>query len=161
MSIYSHQAEARGTGEQSVLGCKSILFTSTVTGVDSGLAVLLRLQVVTVKRVRAAIFVSWLIFSVVLYSAWYTKLYYILCGVIVPAEVVILTHCYIMIFCTIRSQEAQEQDALATGQKDNFQFTVDSPPFSIISASCYFPFLVLTVVVTIRGLSTSFYLPLG
>ncbi len=147
------------------------LFTLTAIGVDRLLALLLRLQyrqVVTVKRVRAAIFVFWVISIVVgVMYIWNVKLYFIATGVSAVILISVSTYCYTRIFHTIRHQQTQVQDAFAIQKSDlnmtRYKKTVFNALWVHLTlASCYLPFSVATAVIALRGyINTPFLLAEG
>ena len=145
------------------------LFTLTAISVDRLLALLLRLryrQVVTVKRVRGAVFIFWIISSLVGSSyVWNAKLCYILSDASAILLVLVSTYCYARIFRTIRRQQTQVQDALggqSTGMNmARYKRTVFHTLWVHLTlAACYLPYVVVTAVTAIRGLNTSL-LPAG
>ncbi|XP_078357427.1 adenosine receptor A3-like [Oculina patagonica] len=147
------------------------LFTLTAIGVDRLLALLLRLQyrhVVTVKRVRAAIFVFWVISIVVgVMYIWNVKLYFIATGVSAVILISVSTYCYTRIFHTIRRQQTQVQDAFGIQKSDlnmtRYKKTVFNALWVHLTlASCYLPFSVATAVIALRGyINTPFLLAEG
>ena len=147
------------------------LFTLTAIGVDRLLALLLRLQyrqVVTVKRVRAAIFVFWLISIVVgAMYVWNVKLYFIATGVSAIILVSISTYCYSRIFRTIRRKQAQVHDVRGSQKSElnmaRYKKTVYNALWVHLTlASCYLPFSVATAVIALRGyINTPFLLAEG
>ena len=145
------------------------LFTLTAISVDRLLALLLGLryrQVVTVKRVRGAVFIFWIISSLVGSSyVWNAKLCYILSDASAILLVLVSTYCYARIFRTIRRQQTQVQDALggqSTGMNmARYKRTVFHTLWVHLTlAACYLPYVVVTAVTAIRGLNTSL-LPAG
>ncbi|XP_078357429.1 adenosine receptor A3-like [Oculina patagonica] len=147
------------------------LFTLTAIGVDRLLALLLRLryrQVVTVKRVRVAVFLFWLISTAIgIIPVWNAHLFFIVSGAVVLLFVAISTYSYTRIFRTIRRQQTQVQDAfgsqntgLNTVNMARYKKTVFSALWIHLTlVTCYLPFIVITVLITIRGFSKSLFLP--
>lgn len=147
------------------------LFTLTAIGVDRLLALLLRLryrQVVTVNRVRSAIFVFWVISIVVgVMYVWNVKLYFIATGVSALILVSISTYCYTRIFCTIRRQQTQVQDAFGSQKSELDMVRYKKTVFNALwvhltLATCYLPYSVATAVIALRGyINTPFLLAEG
>ena len=146
------------------------LFTLTAIGVDRLLALLLRLryrQVVTVKRVRTAVFVFWVIGSVVgILYVWSAKLYFIVSGVSAILLVSVSTYCYTRIFYAIRRQQRQVQDSLGDQNAGLNMVRYKKTVFNALwvhftLATCYTPFSVTTAVIAIRGLNTTLLLVEG
>ncbi|XP_078357430.1 adenosine receptor A3-like [Oculina patagonica] len=146
-----------------LVACCVSLFTLTAIGVDRLLALFLRLryrQVVTVKRVRVAIFLFWLTGSVIgIIYVWSAKWYFIVSGVVILLFVAISTFCYARIFSTIRRQQTQVQDALGSQNiglnMARYKKTVFNASWvHLILTICYLPFALATVIITIRGYNT-------
>ena len=142
------------------------LFTLTAIGMDTVLALLLRLryrQVVTVKRVRVAVFLFWLTGGVVGFIyVWSSHLFFTVSGVLVFLFVVISTFSYTKIFRTIQRQQTQVQDALGiqnTGlNMARYKKTVFNALWIHFAlTACYLPYTVITVVITVVGFSKSLY----
>ena len=138
------------------------LSTLTAISVDRLLALLLRLryrQVVTVKRVRAAVFVFW--FNSIVIGIIYVLnsfIYYIVSGVLAILFVSVSTYSYTRIFRTIRRQQAQVQDAHGgqiTGlNMARYKKTVFNALWVHLTlVACYLPFVVATTVVSVLGVS--------
>jgi len=142
------------------------LFTLTAIGVDRLLALLLRLryrQVVTVKRVRVAVFLFWLTGSVVGFIYfWSTHLFFIVSGVLVLLFAAISTFCYTRIFRTMQRQQIQVQDAVGSQTTGLNMAQYKKTVFNALwihftLTSCYLPFTVITVVITVVGFSKSLF----
>ena len=142
------------------------LFTLTAIGVDRLLALLLWLryrQVVTVNRVLVAVVLFWLTGSLVGFIYfWSTHLVFIASGVLVLLFTAISTFCYTRIFRTMQRQQIQVQDALG-GQNAGLNMArYRKTVFNVLwihftLASCYLPFIVFTVVITVVGFSKSLF----
>ena len=139
------------------------LFTLTAIGVDRLLALLMRLryrQIVTVKRVRVAIFLFWLTSSVVgIIYIWNASLYLIVSGVVVLLFVAISTYCYTRIFRTLRRQQKQVQGALGSQSSGlnivPYRKTVYYALWIHLTlVTCYLPFALTAFVITIQGSNT-------
>ena len=145
------------------------LATLTAIGVDRLLALLLGLryrQVVTVKRVRTIIFLFWLKSSAVgVLYVWDMTAYFISSAVLVMLEVVISTYSYARIFYTIRRQQTQVQDNLAS-QRGSISPNMVRYKKTIINAlwvhlnlaTCYLPFAVVMSLSAVQGLNQSLFL---
>ena len=143
------------------------LFTLTAIGVDRLLALLLRLryrQVVTVKRVRVAVFLFWLTGGAVgLIYFWSPHLFFIVSGLLVVLFAAISTFCYTRIFRTMQRQQIQVQDALGSHNTGLNMAQYKKTVFNALwihftLTSCYLPFTVITVVITVVGFSKSIFL---
>ena len=139
------------------------LFTLTAIGVDRLLALLMRLryrQIVTVKRVRVAIFLFWLTSSVVgIIYIWNASLYLIVSGVVVLLFVAISTYCYTRIFRTLRRQQIQVEGALGSQNAGlnmaPYKKTVYNALWIHLTlVTCYLPFALTAVLITIQGSNT-------
>ena len=140
------------------------LFTLTAISVDRLLALLLRLryrQVVTVKRVCAAVFLFWLKGGVVGFIyVWSARLFFIVSGVLVLLFVAISTFCYTKIFRTMQRQQTQVQDALGS---QNIRLNMARYKKTVFNAllmhftlaACYLPFTAITIVIAVAGFSKS------
>ena len=149
------------------------LSTLTAISVDRLLALLLGMryrQVVTVKRVRTAVFLFWLKSCAVgtLY-VWSLDAYFIVSGVLILVDVIITTYSYTRIFRTIRRQQTQVHNTLGAGQRGSTGPNMGRYKKTVFNAlwvhltltTCYVPFGVVTTVIAIRGLRTSLFLAEG
>ena len=148
------------------------LSTLTAISVDRLLALSLGIryrQVVTVKRVCVVVLLLWMKSSVVgfLYL-WNNTSYYIASGVLIMLEVVISTYSYTTIFRTIRTQQKQVLDTLGgqrPGTSPNMtrykKLVKNALWVHFTLAICYLPFAVVTVIIVIRGLSSTLFLAGG
>ena len=133
----------------------------TAIGVDRLLALLLRFryrQVVTIKRVRAAVFVFWIKSSAV--GAIYIcgqHLFFIVSVVLILLEVVISSYSYVRIFLAIRRQQTRVQvNALQTGNTTpnmaRYRRTVSNALWVHLTLmTCYIPFAIVTAVIAVHG----------
>ena len=96
----------------------------TAIGSDRLLALLLRLryrQVVTIKRVRTAVFLFWFRSSGVKFLYFQSvHLFFIVSSVLILSEVVISSYSYTRIFFTIRRQGTTVEDVLQRGNTGAF-----------------------------------------
>lgn len=142
------------------------LLTLTTIGIDRVLALLLRLryrQVVTVKRVRVAVFLFWLTGGVVSFTyVWSVHLFFTVSGVLVLLFVAISTISYTKIFRTMQHQRTQVQDALGSQNTAvnmaRYKKTVSNALWIHLTlTACYLPYTVITVVITVVGISKSLF----
>ena len=134
----------------------------TAIGADRLLALLLKLryrQVVTIKRVRGAVFVFWLKSSGIAFLYFQSvNLFFILSSVLILLEVIVSSYSYTRIFCTIRRQRTTVEDVLQRGNTGpnmaRYKRTVSNALWvNLTLAMCYIPFAVVTAVIAIRGSS--------
>ena len=126
-------------------------------------------QVVTVKRVRTIVSLFWIKGTMVgLFFVWNMTAYFITSGVLIALEIIISTYSFTRIFRTIRRQQTKVQDTLGVQAKSNspnmarYKKTVFNVLWVHLTlATCYVPFAVVTVVIAIRGLSSSIFLAEG
>ena len=142
------------------------LFTLTAIGMDRLLALLLRLryrQVVTVKRVRVAVFLFWLTGGMVGFiHFWSSYLFFIVSGMLVFLFVAISTFSYIKIFRTMQRQQTRVQDALGSRNTGLNMARYKKTVFIALwihftLTACYLPYTVITVVITVVGFSKSLF----
>ena len=149
--------------------CSVSLATLTAIGVDRLLALLLKLryrQVVTVKRVRVIIVLFWPISSVLgILFVWDITVYFIASGSLIALQVIVSTYSYTRIFGVIRRQQVQVQDTPGVQRTGNslnmarYKKTVSNALWVHLTlATCYIPFAVVTVVIAVRGFSSSIFL---
>ena len=139
------------------------LLTLTAIGVDRLLALLMRLryrQIVTVKRVRVAILLFWLTSSVIgIIYLWDAGLYLIVSGVLVLLFVAISTYCYTRIFRIIRRKQRQAERNFGSQSSGlnivPYKKTVYNALWIHLTlVTCYLPFALTAVVITIQGSNT-------
>ena len=147
------------------------LTTLSAISVDRLLALLLGMryrQVVTVQRVRIAVFLSWVkSTTVALLYIWSKQAFFIASGVLIFLELAIPTYCYQRIFRTIRRRRAQVQDksernSAAIPNVAKYKRTVTSALWVHLTlAACYLPFAAVVTVTAFRGLSPPLFLAEG
>ncbi|XP_078365633.1 adenosine receptor A3-like [Oculina patagonica] len=150
----------------------SLLITTAIS-VDRLLALLLRLryrQIVTVKRVRVAVFLFWLVGTSLISILYFrgTLLYHGLGVVWTLLLLVISTYSYTRIFLTIRRQQMQVQDTHG-GQTGGAGLNMARYKKTVFNAlwvhftlvTCYFPCAVANALITVKGLSSSLFLTQG
>ena len=134
------------------------LSVMTTIGVDRLLALVLRFryrQVVTIKRVRATVFLLWLKSTAVgILYVQNAHLFVIVSSVLIPLEVIISSYSYTRIFLTIRRQQTQVQDVLQGGstapRMARYKKTVSNALWVHLTlAACYIPFAVVTAVIAV------------
>ena len=147
----------------SSLLCGISLCTSTIISVDRLLALLLGLRyrnVVTVARVRGITFLSYFVLSLL------TMLYFINTPIFFITVIlndvlflVISTFCYLKIYFTLRSRQAQVEQETASRQFNGpsrvhelkYKRSVSTTMLvSIFMIACYLPFAIFATVIAIR-----------
>ena len=149
------------------------LVTSSAISVDRLLALLLRLryrQTVTVGRVRATVFLFWLVGTSLISSLYFTNMlvYYIIGVVWMLIPLVISSYSYTRIFLTIRRQQMQLNDShsVQTGSAGLNMVRYKKTVFSALwvhltLVTCCFPFAMVMALIAVRGVSSSLLLAQG
>ena len=147
--------------------CGESISTLTAISVDRLLALLLRLryrQVVTLKRVRLFVIVSWILnFSFSLSYFWNKRFFFLGGCAWILLCLSISTCCYAKIYFTLRHHQAQIQDHLHADNPGTsginmtrYQKTVSGALWVYLALLvCYLPYTIATAVSTLRGLSPS------
>jgi len=145
--------------------CGESIFTLTVISADRLLALMLKLRyrhVVTLRRVRSSVIVSWIIsFAFSLTYLWDKRRFFLGCCAWILVCLIISTCCYTKIYFTLRHHQAQIQDHLqaensgATGIcMARYKKTVSSALCVYLALLvCYLPFTVATAISALSGLS--------
>ena len=148
--------------------CVVSILTLTTISVDRLLALLLRLrykQVVTLKRVRVAVFLFWIPTSMAGFlSVWIIPLFYLYIFwllTFLPA-IIVSTYSYTRIFLTIRRLRMQLQDTHG-GQTGNTGLNMARYKRTVFNAlwvhltlaACYLPTTVVSVFTIAQGVSVT------
>lgn len=151
--------------------CVVSVLTLTTISVDRLLALLLRLrykQVVTLKRVRVAVFLFWIPTSVAgVLSVWIIPLFYLYIFWLFTflAALIISTYCYTRIFLTIRRLKIQLHDTHG-GQTGNTGLNMARYKTTVFNAfwvhlalvACYLPTTVVSSLTIAQGASVTLLL---
>ena len=150
--------------------CGVSVLTLTAISVDRLLALQLKIryrELVTVQRMWIVIIIIWIVsFANAFLYLWNPFIYLIGCCIVIVVAVSITTLCYSKIYFKLRYQMLQVHDRFDTcNQVSSGMFNIEKYKKTVYSALlvhlalvvCNGPFVIMTVVKTIRGISPTLF----